>query len=162
MRILTIGHGDLPIEAFRRLLEQHGISMLVDVRSAPFSSRNPQYSKRALDALMVIAGIRYVYLGDKLGGRPEDRSLCDHEGKPDYQKIARSAGYRQGIEELIGLTRDEDAAAIMCSESDYHECHRYKLVARTLALSGVDVKHIMKDGCLDDNPAAQLALPGGA
>jgi len=36
--------------------------------------------------------MRYLFLGDSLGGKPADRSCYDHRGKPDYPKI-RSKGF---------------------------------------------------------------------
>jgi uncharacterized protein (DUF488 family) len=162
MRILTVGHGNLTIERFQQLLLRHDARTLVDVRSAPYSGRFPQYSRSSLDALLAIAGIRYVFLGDKLGGRPRDQLLYDRDGNPDYDKIAGTKEYRAGIEALLQLAESDEVAAIMCSESDYRECHRFGLVSRTLALAGTEVKHILKDGSLDDNPAPQLALPGSA
>jgi len=158
MDILTVGHGSQSIEHFIDLLRRNRVEVLVDTRSKPFSFRHPQFSQRVLAALLDDAGIRYVFLGDRLGGRPRDASLYDQGGKPDYDKIAATEGYRQGIGLLEELARSDETTAIMCSESDYRECHRYKLIARTLVLDGVTVRHILKDGSLEDNPAPQMAL----
>jgi uncharacterized protein (DUF488 family) len=158
VEILTVGHGSQSIERFIGLLRQNRVEVLVDTRSMPFSARHPQFNQRALAVLLDEAGIRYVFLGDKLGGRPRDASLYDQDGKPDYDKIAATEAYRQGIVLLKELARSDETTAIMCSESDYRECHRYKLIARTLALDGVTVRHILKDGSLEDNPAPQMAL----
>jgi uncharacterized protein (DUF488 family) len=97
-------------------------------------------------------------LGDKLGGRPKDTSLYSAAGKPDYDLIAATATYRRGIELLKELARGDEVVAIMCSESDYQECHRYKLVSRSLAIDEVTVRHIMRDGSLEENPSPQLAF----
>lgn len=158
MEMLTIGHGSQSIEGFIGLLRKNRVEVLVDTRSMPFSARHPQFSQRVLAALLEEAGIRYVFMGDKLGGRPKDTSLYDRDGKPDYDKIAGTKAYRQGIDSLEELARGDEITAIMCSESDYKECHRYKLIARTLTLDGVTVRHILKDGSLEDNPAPQMAL----
>ncbi len=158
MEILTIGHGDHSIESFVALLREHHVELLVDTRSQPGSQRHPQFSQQALATLLDEAGITYAFLGDKLGGRPKDPSLYDASGKPDYARMAETPAFKRGIEELEQLAAGDENVAIMCSESDYHECHRYKLVSRALALDDVDVKHIMRDGSLEDNPAPQMAL----
>lgn len=158
MEILTVGHGDQTIESFLGLLRRHRVEFLVDTRSTPYSARNPQFSQRVLAKFLDDAAIRYVFLGDKLGGKPKDTSLYDDLGNPDYDKIAQSAAYARGISELVELARGDENVAIMCSESDYRECHRYKLISRTLAIDEVEVKHIMRDGSLEENPAPQLAL----
>lgn len=160
MEILTVGHGDQSIEDFIALLRQHRVEVLVDTRSMPYSARNPQFGQRVLSSFLDEAGIRYVFLGDKLGGKPRDGSLYDGAGRPDYDKIAATDGYRQGISMLEELARGDENVAVMCSESDYRECHRYKLIARTLAINGAQVWHICRDGSLDENPAPQLAFFG--
>ena len=104
------------------------------------------------------AGVRYVFLGDKLGGRPKDLSLYGPAGKPDYDKMAKTPSYRAAIDTLIELACGDENVAIMCSETDYRECHRYKLIARSLALSGVQVWHVLRDGSLEAHPAPQMAL----
>ena len=158
MEILTVGHGSQSIEQFIGLLRQQRVELIVDTRSKPFSSRHPQFSQRVVAKLLDEAGIRYMFLGNKLGGRPGDFALYDASGKPDYEKIANTDGYQQGIDALIQLARGDETIAIMCSESDYRECHRYKLVAKSLTVAGVEVRHILKDGSLEENPAQQLAL----
>jgi uncharacterized protein (DUF488 family) len=158
MEILTVGHGSQSIERFIDLLRQNRVEVLVDTRSKPFSARYPQFNQRVLAALLDEAGIRYVFLGDKLGGRPRDIALYDQEGKPDYDKIAATEAYKRGIAILEELARSDETTAIMCSESDYKECHRYKLIAQSLALHGVEVRHILKDGSIEHHPAPQMAL----
>lgn len=66
--IFTIGHSDHSLDEFLNLLVQHRISALADVRSVPFSQRQPQYSKPALAEALACRGIAYVYLGEQLGG----------------------------------------------------------------------------------------------
>jgi uncharacterized protein (DUF488 family) len=158
MQVLTIGHGDQAIEDFIGRLRQHRVELLVDTRSQPYSVRHPQFSQQALATLLDEAGIRYLYLGHELGGRPRNPALYDEHGKPDYDRMAETPAFQQGIETLLELARGDETVAVMCSESDYRECHRYRLVARTLALLDVEVQHIMKDGTLQENPAPQLAL----
>ena len=160
MEILTVGHGDQAVEEFIALLRRYRVEVLVDTRSKPYSARNPQFSQRVLARFLDEAAIRYVFLGDKLGGKPLDAALHDGAGRPDYDKIAATDAYRQGISILQELARGEETVAIMCSESDYRECHRYKLISRTLAIAGVQVRHICRDGSLEENPAPQLALFG--
>ncbi len=85
-------------------------------------------------------------------------SLYDASGKPDYVKIAGTELYKQGIDALVKMAGGDETVAIMCSEGEYKECHRYKLIARSLAIEGVEVRHILKDGSLEENPEPQLAL----
>lgn len=157
MEILTVGHGDQSIEEFLDLLRQHKVETLVDTRSRPFSSRHPQFSQRQLVRFLADSGIRYVFLGDKLGGKPRNPQLYSN-GQPDYRKIAATASYREGLEILKDLARGDETVAIMCSEADYKQCHRYKLLSHSLMLDGVEVRHIVRDGSVEEHPAPQMSL----
>ena len=52
MKLFTIGHSNHNIEKFIRLLEDNGIMLLVDVRTAPYSRYNPQFNKEHLENLL--------------------------------------------------------------------------------------------------------------
>lgn len=156
MQIYTVGHGAQSLDEFLRLLRQAGIEILVDTRTYPASSRHPQYNQRVLAKALDDAGVKYLFLGSHLGGRPKDRAMYDESGKPDYRRIAETKAYQEGISALLELARGDETVGIMCSESDFHECHRYKLIANTLASMDVEVWHILRDGSLEENPAPQL------
>jgi uncharacterized protein (DUF488 family) len=49
MKILTIGHGNHPLNKFIQLLDENGVLLLVDVRTSPASRFNPQYNKENLE-----------------------------------------------------------------------------------------------------------------
>jgi len=150
--IFTIGHSNLSLDAFIGLLKKQEISIVVDVRSQPFSSYNPQFNQANLANYLELNSIKYKFLGDKLGGHPAYKKLSiSHSLKEKPDK------YQQGICELIQIAEGE-RTAIMCSEGDFRECHRYYLISRTLVLQGIEVKHIQSDGLLYDNPGAQLSL----
>lgn len=145
--IYTVGHSNVSQEAFIALLEQHGIEVLVDVRSAPYSKYVPHFNGDALKQAVVRAGVKYLYLGGELGGRPREREFYDTKGHVRYDLIAESPEFREGIERLLrGI--QEHRVAIMCNEEDPHECHRRLLVGRVLTARGVAVRHIRGDGCV--------------
>src|SRR5207248_7137739 len=131
MTIYTVGHSNLPIEELIRLLRENGIEVLVDVRTHPHSAYNPQFNQPALRQAVEAAGIRYRFAGRELGGKPDDPALRSPDGTPDYGKIAATALYQRGIEELVALAT-ERRVAMLCSEANPAHCHRDRLVARTL------------------------------
>lgn len=152
MMLFTIGHSNLPLDTFVGLLKQHNISTLIDVRAQPFSSYNPQFNQANLANHLELNFIKYKFLGDKLGGYPQyKKPSTSHSLKAEPDK------YQEGIAELIQIA-ERERTAIMCSEGDFRECHRYHLVSRTLVLQGIEVKHIQSDGSLCDNPGVQLSL----
>jgi uncharacterized protein (DUF488 family) len=68
MPLFSIGHGTRPFPVFLELLERYAIEFLIDVRSVPYSAYNPQYRQEELARMLRLSGIRYVYMGDTLGG----------------------------------------------------------------------------------------------
>lgn len=47
--ILTIGHSNHTQEKFLRMLAQHGVQAIADVRSTPFSRNQPHFNREKLD-----------------------------------------------------------------------------------------------------------------
>jgi uncharacterized protein (DUF488 family) len=150
--LFSIGHSNHSEERFLDLLRQHGIEVLVDVRSQPSSRYNPQFNSGPLKALVEAAGMRYLFMGDQLGGRPDGEGLLDDEGHALYHKMAEAPAFLEGIARLARGVRDY-RCAIMCSEEDPAVCHRYLLVTRVIRERGIDVQHIRGDGRLDSDDA---------
>jgi len=149
-RLFTIGHSNQTAARFVELLARHGIETLVDVRSAPYSRYCPHFNKPVLEASITAAGLRYVYLGDKLGGMPKDESLYDDTGSPDYDRIAAAPFFIDGIRQLIALLPDA-RCAMMCAEENPQHCHRHRLVEPALVASGIDIRHIRGDGRIESS-----------
>jgi uncharacterized protein (DUF488 family) len=145
--LYTIGHSNHDQEHFCTLLQQHRIDVLADVRSQPYSRYAPQFNAEELKAALAAHGIRYVFLGDQLGGRPHDPEHYDEQGRALYHRMARAQPFLQGIERLSGGMQ-KYRVAIMCSEEDPAVCHRSLLVSRVMADRGVEVQHIRGDGSL--------------
>lgn len=153
--IYTIGHSNLGAAELNALLRQHGVSLLVDVRSAPFSRLWPQFNQKALQDSLRDAGIGYLFLGKELGGRPDDDKLRSPNGAPNYDAMAKMPWYKRGLAQLIRVG-GQQPTAILCSEADPHHCHRYKLVTPTLEGQGVTVRHILSDGTLLEDVQGRL------
>lgn len=143
-QIHTIGHSDHTSAAFIDLLRQHDITLVVDVRSQPYSRWAPQFNRETLKQDLNEADIDYRFLGDALGGRPSDSRLYT-AGHPDYRRMEQTEAYQRGIEHLLDLASTE-RVTIMCGEGDYRQCHRHLLITQTLLKRGVDVVHIKPDG----------------
>ena len=141
----TIGHSNHPIDVFLDLLAQHQIAVLVDVRSSPYSGYASHFNKEAIDHALRQRDIRYLFLGDLLGGRAEGEQFYDAAGYVLYAEVARSDKFQQGIRRLLdGVAKHR--VALMCGEEDPAECHRRLLVGRVLRERGVCVVHIRGDG----------------
>lgn len=143
----SIGNGSRKWDDFVSLLRLYGIQYLIDVRSRPGSRFHPQYNRSAMEVGLAAEGVRYVFMGDVLGGRPEEASLYV-DGKVSYELLSRSAAYLSGIERLLVAETKGLAAAVMCSERDPRTCHRARLIGATLLQQGISLQHIDVDGAV--------------
>lgn len=154
--ILTIGHSNHTWESFVSLLKAQEVEVLVDIRTEPVSKHAPFASSRTLPRLLELEGMRYLFLGDSLGGKPADRSCYDHRGKPDYPKIRSKGFFKAGMEQLIRLAA-EARVAIMCAEEDPGKCHRWLLLGPALEQGDVAMQDSRE---LRSKPAYRRQLQG--
>jgi uncharacterized protein (DUF488 family) len=124
--VFTIGYGGRRFADFIRLLQQHDIALVVDVRRFP-GSKVSEYRRGNLEAELSRLGIEYVWMGDMLGG-------LRREG---YVQYMQSSDYQEGIERLAKLARQKNLA-ILCKERTDAGCHRRHIVA-SLVQKGVNV-----------------------
>lgn len=159
--LYSIGHGNRNPVEFLALLRRFGVEYLIDVRSQPFSKFNPLYNRPNLQHDMAAAGIRYVFMGDTLGGRPADKSCYDSEGKVDYALVSKKDFFIEGLKRLKTAQQKECGVVIMCSESNPCECHRSKLIGRVLADEKIPLMHIDETGKLKTQAAVINELNKG-
>jgi uncharacterized protein (DUF488 family) len=156
-RIYTIGYSPHTPASFVRLLAAHGIMVVADVRSNPYSKYRPQFNREDISTALAQAGIGYVFLGSQCGARPEDRS-CYVDDVVSYERLATHPEFQKGMSRLReGMMRCK--IALMCAEKDPISCHRMILVSRQLSQSsGTDVGHILEDGTCEQNSHAERRL----
>lgn len=145
--IFTIGYGSRKIDLFIRILKEYQIQFLVDVRTSPYSKFNSDFSQAPLRKHLADSQIKYVFMGDLLGGQPRDES-CYTDGKVDYEKCKTKPFYQKGIDRLRTAWTKHLRIAIMCSEGKPQDCHRSKLIGETLSALNIDVRHIDETGLL--------------
>jgi len=143
--LYSIGHGNKKIEDFIAELKSFDIEYLLDIRSKPYSKWNPQFNQGSLEIELKKNGIKYVFVGDTLGGLPKDRSCYDYNGKVVYDLIKEKDFFKEGLNRLITANDKKIKLAIMCSESKPEECHRSKLIGQELLKKGISLKHIVSD-----------------
>ena len=160
MRIWTIGHSTRSIDKFVSLLEDHGIKLLVDVRTLPGSKRCPQFNKETLADSLGKSGIRYEHFPE-LGGRRKAKAESKNtawrnasfRGYADYMETAE---FRNGVERLLNLANDAGPAAIMCAEAVWWRCHR-SLISDYLKARGIEVIHILDANKTEPHPYTSAA-----
>ena len=140
--IYTIGYGSRDVDGFIAALKAHDIAYLIDVRSKPYSRYKPDFAKDALEEHLKAQDIRYIFMGDTLGGQPND-SGCYIDGKVEYDLVKQKPFYQEGISRLRQAHRQQLRVALMCSEGKPEQCHRALLIGESLIKEeGIDVAHI--------------------
>jgi len=155
--LFTMGHSSLEFPQFVRRLQDSSVELLIDVRSRPHSSRFPQFSQPDFEKMLGDEGFSYLYLGEELGGRPDDPDAYRSDGRVDYRKRRRSYAFRAGVERILAEI-ERRTCALMCAEEDPLECHRFLMICPELVLMGIQPFHIRKGSKLEDQVAAENRL----
>ncbi len=103
-------------------------------------------------------GIRCLFLGFELGGRPTAEEFYDADGRVDYARIESSRPFLDAIQRLEREVRNH-RIALLCSEEDPTRCHRRLLVGRVLGERGIAVRHIRGDGSVQAEGEASNNQP---
>jgi uncharacterized protein (DUF488 family) len=146
--VFTIGHSTRTLPEFVELLRESAVRRVVDVRSIPRSRAVPQFNGDTLPGALEAEGIAYSHLTG-LGGRrdhvkgapPSRNTFWRVAAFQNYADYAETAAFREGLDQLLALARDE-RCAIMCAEAVWWRCHR-RIIADYLLTRGVHVMHIM-------------------
>ena len=156
----TLGHSNHTMEAWLALVRQHRIDVVVDTRSSPYSKYVPQFDRELTQRTLEDAGVRYLFLGAELGGRPANPAYYDATGRVLYSQLRNDASFQAAITRLeTGI--EKFTVALMCGEEDPAHCHRRLLIGRVLAERGHTMTHIRGDGRLesDEIVAAEARKP---
>jgi len=144
----TVGHSNHTLADFVALLRSAGVTAVADVRSAPFSRRQPQFNRDDLRAGLRAARIAYVFLGGHVGGRPPETACYDADGHVDYATVRKLPRFQVGLDRIeAGQVRY--TIALMCGEADPLFCHRGLMIAPALVARGVVPLHLRRDGTIE-------------
>lgn len=159
----TIGHSTRPIEEFIGLLRDHGIQLLVDVRTIPFSRRNPQFHLETLAQSLRETGLQYRHM-PALGGRRKSRPDSENvgwrnQGFRGYADYMQTQEFWDALEEFVDIGQ-QSPSAVMCAEAIPWRCHR-SLIADALVIRGWTVQHIISANSLKTHTLTPFAKPDG-
>ena len=152
--LLTFGHGTATAERMTELLTNAGVVVLVDIRTAPGSRRQPQVARAELERWLPEAGIAYRW-EKRLGGfRKAPPDSPDVVWREDmfrgYAAHMRTGDFLAATDEVLAQA-SADATAVMCSESLWWHCHRRLFADFVSAVREVTVRHILHDGRLEEH-----------
>ncbi|HEX6087678.1 MAG TPA: DUF488 domain-containing protein [Thermoanaerobaculia bacterium] len=158
-RIYTIGHSTRTLLEFVRLLREHEVARLADIRRYPGSRRHPHFAGESLAHSLPRAGILYEHFADLGGRRSPQKSSPNGAWESDqfrgYADHMGTEAFRNAIDRLLD---SETPTAIMCAEAVPWRCHR-NLTSDELVRRGLEVIHIIGPGSAKPhelNPMARL------
>lgn len=146
MKIYTIGYEGRSFEEYLRLLERHGIEVVIDVRRNPVS-RKYGFSKKRMEDLLSRAGIEYRHFPE-LGIETEQRRSLSQ--RADYERLFKwysEVVLSEQIETLLALAKfitETRLVALTCFEADPEFCHRSIVSEKLMELlpSGTGTTHL--------------------
>ena len=154
--VYTIGHSSRGLGELLELLRRYGAEAVVDVRRYPGSRRYPWFRREELERSLAGTGMRYIWMGDRLGGfrrfgkdaprELEDLFSClESRGFRAYAAyLYSSPAARAAVEELLGLAR-EARVVVLCRERLPWRCHRW-ILSDALVMLGARVIHVIELG----------------
>ena len=166
--LYTIGHSTHPLEEFAALLQEHGVDLLLDIRTVPRSRTNPQFNLDALPTALAPYQIGYEHLAALGGLRGRQRALptspntfWENQSFRNYADYALTPAFRDGLARLRHIgTRQR--TAFMCAEAVWWRCHR-RIIADYLLADGEAVFHILGPGSIKPatlTPSARRVAEG--
>jgi uncharacterized protein (DUF488 family) len=141
--LCTIGYEKAAWPAFVASLRAAGVARVLDVRDLPLS-RRPGFSKRALAAGLLEAGIGYAHLR-ALGTPPEGREANRRRYWPQFWSVvdARLATREAELDlQRAAALAAEALSCLLCYEADPCTCHRVRVGEILAARHGFVVRHL--------------------
>ena len=143
--IFTIGYSGFKTDDFIKTLKHNGISVVIDVRSLPYSQFYPDYNKEILCKILENHRIYYRNYAAEFGARQKEPRYYP-DGYLDFELFSKSKNFLSGLEKLRRSMQQNYVIALMCGEKDPIKCHRTILVARAFYDAGYRVIHLLPEG----------------
>jgi len=145
-RIYTIGSSVHTTEEFISLLNKYKINAVADVRSVPYSQHTPQYNKEVLSRILKEKTINYLDFSKEFGARRKENDAYTNN-RVDFKKVIKLPDFINGIERINAGINKGYTIALLCTEKNPLDCHRFSLVSKALIdTSGIIVDHILFNG----------------
>lgn len=156
--LYTAGYGNRGLDGFIALVKEFGVTHLVDVRAIPKSSYWEDFRRENLIDLIPARGLKYVYMGDTLGGVRDSAALCKDPDSVDIQPPFADPELAKGFEALLKAMNSPDRVlCLMCGCMRPHGCHRSRLLGKAFLEKGIDIQHIDSDNSVVRQSELDLA-----
>lgn len=145
-QLYTIGCSILSLDDFVRNLKANDINVVADVRSVPYSRTTPQFNRESLKERLKKERIMYGDFSKEFGAR---RTECNayKNNQVSFEKTKKLPEFIKGIQRIQNGVNMGYSIALMCTEKNPLECHRFSLVSRGIfEKTGIQAVHILTDG----------------
>ena len=147
--MFTIGYATKSIHTYTDQLKYHGVNVVVDIRSVPYSKVFHDYNRETLRKTLRKEGVRYIDLGKELGPRSKDPCHYNEENQVQFDRLMDSDLFKSGIQRLFEGLEKGFTIALNCAEKNPATCHRSLLVGWSLKHQYQhELEHILHDGAL--------------
>lgn len=148
--IYSIGHTLQSVEEFYGMISKYDINCIIDVRSMPYSQHAPQFNKENLNLFLRSHGVLYAHFGVEFGARRDDcLSIMEKDGENcmqvNFELGIKTDNFKSGISRLDNALAQNRTIALMCTEANPLDCHRFSFISRYLYDNKYDIAHIMKN-----------------
>lgn len=154
----TIGHSNHDLSYFMELLKLHKITCVIDVRTVAASTYNPQFNQHPLQAALKQTGILYMHFKEEFGARQTDEAVLNEAGKVNFKLVQKNPVFKNGVRRVEAGIEKGYRIALMCSEANPLDCHRFSMIAAYLIRQGIKVLHILKDGSAVSHAELEVEL----
>lgn len=144
--LYTIGCSTLSFQDFTRNLLDNGVNVIADVRSNPYSKITPYFNREKLEHELKKNKILYVDFSKEFGARRMEFSVYEN-GQVSFEKTKDLPIFSKGIQRIEKGLAMGYTIALMCTEKNPLDCHRFSLVSRGIfEKTGILSKHILSSG----------------
>ena len=141
--IYTIGYSGFVIDDFIQILKKYEISVVIDVRSNPYSQYHLEYNKENLKKKLKQNRIYYRNYFLEFGARQSDKKYYSKEGYLDFELFSKSENFLKGIKKLENSMEKNYVIVLMCAEKDPIICHRAIMISKIFSEKGYRVIHLL-------------------
>lgn len=146
--VYSIGYSGFSINTFIKTITANEISLIVDVRSRPYSQYHTDFNKDDIEKQLKRHGIYYRNYAAAFGARQNERKYYSSDGYLDFELFSKSIDFVSGFEKLRNSMAKNYKFALMCAEKDPINCHRTILVARAFHDHGYQVVHLLQNNSI--------------
>jgi hypothetical protein len=147
-KLYTIGCSIHTIESFIDILKKHEVNVVIDVRSTPYSKHTAQFNKENLQRVTSHNRIYYSSFSKEFGARRKENCVYTND-TVSFDKVKQLPIFINGVERIRKGLQEGYRIALMCTEKEPADCHRFSLVAKGISERiGVYANHILYDGTL--------------